>query len=102
LLCRIPEKKVWGVKAIIGVAMLSILLCAKQSFAGSFCFHNGTDLQELANATISICLPTGIKSQQDTAIDAKYLKDHPEEWNKTGAQLVLKALTPSYVCRRNN
>ena len=42
----------------------------------------------------------GIKLKQMNAIVAKYLNEHPEEWNQPAYLLVIKALNKAFPCQQ--
>jgi len=48
----------------------------------------------------SICFPTGVVKGQLHSMASKYLREHPEEWNKSGDELVIRALLPTFPCAK--
>ena len=49
---------------------------------------------------ISICDPSTAKADQLAAIVIKYLSDHPQELHKSGSDLVRKALSSAFPCKK--
>ncbi|WP_395622278.1 Rap1a/Tai family immunity protein [Sphingomonas daechungensis] len=47
----------------------------------------------------SICLPIGATGIQAEAVVRKYLKDHPELWDRAAWWLTKQALTSAFPCR---
>ncbi len=47
-----------------------------------------------------ICAGENVKLGQMTAIVAKYLNEHPEEWNQPANMLVIKALIKEFPCKQ--
>jgi hypothetical protein len=111
-------------KVIIGITVL-ILLCAKQSLAidGNQLqeYANSYDRTISGNATPTdyqkgglfmgyvmgvvdarhgiLCPPENVTVGQIAAIVRNYLRDHPEERNTAGIELVVKALMPFFKCK---
>jgi hypothetical protein len=48
-----------------------------------------------------ICSPDNAKIGQYVAVVAKYLNDHPEQWNLPGPRLVAKGLVEAFPCRES-
>jgi hypothetical protein len=116
-------------KVFIAIAMISILLYAQQSSAFFYdgskleelansdariqagipagidyqnSWHFGGYVMGVVDTLdgITICIPADVKAIQVAAIVKKYLKDHPEECNESGAALVVKALVPPFGCKK--
>ena len=49
---------------------------------------------------ILICLPSGVKAGQLTAMVKKYLFANPEKWNQAASLLVMEALVPTFPCKK--
>jgi len=47
----------------------------------------------------ALCLPDDVSNRQVTAIAAKYLNGHPEQWNQPAPQLVMRAMRAAFPCR---
>jgi hypothetical protein len=45
-----------------------------------------------------ICVPLDVKVDQAEAVVMKYLQDHPEQWNQSGADLTYYALSGAFHC----
>ena len=48
----------------------------------------------------SLCPSSNVTVRQATTVVAKYLNEHPEQWNRPAHELVTKALRAAFPCRR--
>ncbi len=48
----------------------------------------------------SICFPKDVVKGQVVSMVSKYLREHPEEWNNSGEELVVRALRPTFPCAK--
>ncbi len=56
---------------------------------------------DMSNDSGFLCIPIDVSRKELYAIVIKYIKNNPEKWNKSGAELVLDALTPVFSVRKN-
>jgi hypothetical protein len=45
------------------------------------------------------CSPNGVTNKQVVDVVAKYMKDHPEELNLSGPEIVLRAVYKAWPCK---
>jgi hypothetical protein len=57
-------------------------------------------VEGVAEASHSVCLPTGVQPRQAVRIVVKFLQDHPEKLNLYGAILADTALSQAFPCSR--
>lgn len=46
------------------------------------------------------CLPSTVTAGQLAAMAAKYIDDHPEEWNAPGPSLIVRSLSRKFPCSK--
>lgn len=49
---------------------------------------------------VLFCTTTGVTRGQFTAVVAKYLKNNPEQWNKSADSIVVYAIEEAFPCKR--
>jgi Rap1a immunity proteins len=70
------------------------------SFAGYV-----TGVRDIADAMVIsrtpvqiACVPQGVTTGQLAAMVAKYVREHPEEWSRTGDELVVRTFRQTFPC----
>jgi hypothetical protein len=58
--------------------------------------HSAYILGVYDTSSVLYNIPGGVNAAQIIAVVSKYLKNHPEEWNKPAAELVVKALKEAF------
>lgn len=49
---------------------------------------------------VLFCTPDGVTRGQYIAVVAKYIKEHPEQWNLSASTLVINALRQVFPCKK--
>jgi hypothetical protein len=49
---------------------------------------------------VLFCTPDGVTRGQYTAVVAKYIKEHPEQWNQPASELVISAMKQAFPCKK--
>ena len=89
------EASYWR-KNLTGNAIVDIETVTKESrFSGYVIgIHDSYEYSAL------FCTPSNSTRGQVLAVAAKYIKEHPEQWNQNPAQIVLASLQQAFPCKR--
>lgn len=59
-----------------------------------------TGVHDAYEESAQFCTPSNSTRGQVIAIAAKYIKEHPEQWNQNPARIVLTSLQQAFPCKR--
>jgi hypothetical protein len=89
------EASYWG-KSLIGNTSVDADTVIKEARFSGYVIgvHDSYEYSAL------FCTPSNSTRGQVLAVAAKYIKEHPEQWNQNPSQIVLASLQQAFPCKR--